>query len=73
MWPMIAVLKPSELKSNTGGVLDKAIHSPQYVSRNGILLVITKAELSPPEDPTLSPWEQRAQVIESFYDANKAW
>ena len=70
---MITVLKPSELKSDTGGVLDKAIRSPQYVSRKGVLLVITKAELPAPAEPTLSPWEQRAEVIESFYDANKAW
>ena len=72
---MIAVLKPSELKAATGKILDEAIERPQYVNRNGVLLVITKAELVPglPDDSLLSPWEQRASALEKFYDPNKAW
>ena len=70
----MTVLKPSQLKANTGAILDKAIHVPQYVERGGTLLVITKARLSPvQEDPLLSPWELRAKALESFYDPAKAW
>jgi hypothetical protein len=68
------VLKPSELKARTGAILDKAKRSPVYVERNGTLLVITKAKLvTANEDAVHSPWELRAQVIESFYDPTKAW
>jgi hypothetical protein len=68
------VLKPTDLKSDVGGVLDRAIESPQYVMRNGQLLVITKADLVPArQDESLSPWELRAKAIESFYDPAKAW
>ena len=72
---MITVLKPSQLKAGTGKVLDAAIDSPQDIDRNGVLLVTTKAELVPgrPDDPLLSPWEQRAETIKSFYDPAKAW
>jgi hypothetical protein len=38
-----------------------------------VLLVIQKAELPDPDAAVLSPWEQRASVLESFYDSNKAW
>jgi hypothetical protein len=70
----VTVLKPTDLKSDVGGVLDRAIESPQYVMRNGQLLVITKAELIPArQDESLSPWELRAKAIESFYDPTKAW
>jgi hypothetical protein len=72
--PMIAALKPSELEADVNGVLDAAWHRPQYIKRRGRLLVITKARLEPDKgDAPLSPWEQRAAVIESFYDPNKAW
>jgi hypothetical protein len=68
------VLKPSELKARTGAILDKAKHAPVYVERDGTLLVITKAKLVPAhEDVGLSPWELRAQAIESFYDPDKTW
>jgi hypothetical protein len=68
------VLKPTDLKSDVSGVLDRAIESPQYVMRNGQLLVITKADLVPArQDESLSPWELRAKAIESFYDPAKAW
>jgi hypothetical protein len=72
---MISVIKPSELKAEVGRILDEAIDAPQYVERNGVLLVITKADLipAPSDDPLLSPWEQRAKTIESFYDPAKAW
>ena len=40
---MITVLKPSELKAETGKILDKAIKQPQYVKRKGVVLVITNA------------------------------
>lgn len=69
----MTVLKPTQLKADLGRILDKAAKSPQYVMRNGRLLVITKAKLAPPEDAPLSPWELRASAIESFYDPAKTW
>jgi hypothetical protein len=70
----MTVLKPSELKARTGAILDKAKHAPIYVERNGVILVITKAKLVPAQDdPVLSPWDQRAKTIESFYDSAKTW
>lgn len=44
---MITVLKPSALKADTGKILDQAIKRPQYVERNGVLLIITKADSVP--------------------------
>ncbi|HEY3760624.1 MAG TPA: hypothetical protein VGN23_02650 [Verrucomicrobiae bacterium] len=70
----MTILKSSQLKSRTGKVLDQAIRAPQYVERNGTLLVITKARLTPERDEALlSPWEIRAQSLESFYDPTKTW
>jgi hypothetical protein len=70
----MTILKSSQLKSSTGRVLDQAIRKPQYVERNGVLLVITKANLKPAGDETLlSPWEIRAKNLEAFYDPGKAW
>ena len=70
----MTVLKPSQLKADTGAILDKAIQAPQYVERKGTLLVITKAKLMPArEEGLLSPWALRAQTLESFYDPAKAW
>ena len=70
----MTILKPSQLKADTGAILDKAIRSPQYVERGGTLLVIKKAELAPvPEAALLSAWELRSKTIESFYDPAKAW
>jgi hypothetical protein len=70
----VTILKPSQLKADTGAILDKAIRSPQYVERGGTLLVIKKAELVPfEEDAVLSSWDLRAKTIESFYDPTKAW
>ena len=70
----MTILKPSQLKADTGAILDKAIRSPQYVERGGTLLVIKKAELAPVrEEALLSSWELRAKTIESFYDPTKAW
>lgn len=71
-WAM-TILKSSQLKSETGKVLDRAIREPQYVERHGTLLVITKANLKPAHDEAiLSPWEIRAKNLESFYDPSKA-
>jgi hypothetical protein len=71
---MRRVLKPSALRANAGKILDKAIQRPQYVERNGVLLVITKANSAvKPDDDLLSPWEQRAKSLESFYDPAKTW
>jgi hypothetical protein len=70
----MTILKSSKLKSETGKILDRAIREPQYVERNGTLLVITKASLTPTRSETLlSPWEIRSQNLESFYDPAKAW
>ena len=70
----MTILKPSELKAKTGAILDKAKRSPVYVERDGTLLVITKAKLAlAPDDAVVSPWELRAQMLESFYDQSKAW
>jgi addiction module RelB/DinJ family antitoxin len=30
-------------------------------------------ELSLPDDASATPWEQRSQALESFYDSAKAW
>jgi hypothetical protein len=69
---MIQVLTPSALKADAGRVLDKAIKWPQYVVRNGVLLVITKADLK--DSPSaLLPWELRACALDSFYAPDKAW
>ena len=70
----MTILKSSRLKAETGKILDRAIREPQYVERNGAVLVITRASLVPARDETLlSPWEIRAKNLESFYDPNKAW
>lgn len=41
----MTILKASELKADTDRILDEAIEHPQYVTRNGIVLVIHKADL----------------------------
>jgi hypothetical protein len=64
----MTILKSSQLKSNMGKVLDLAIHKPQYLERNGTLLVIMKADLT-----SASPWEIRSKTLESFYDPAKTW
>ena len=70
----MTILKSSQLKSDTGRVLDRAIRNPQYVERNGTLLVITKANLRPAGDEALlSSWEIRAKNLETFYDPAKTW
>lgn len=72
---MKTVLTPSQLKAATGKILDKAIRRPQYVNRNGVLLVIAKADSTAVSeaDGLLSPWKQRAKTLESFYGPTKAW
>jgi hypothetical protein len=70
----MTILKSSRLKAETGKILDRAIREPQYVERNGTLLVITKANLTSAHDEALlSPWEIRSRHLESFYDPTKAW
>lgn len=70
----MTILKASQLKSEAGKVLDRAIREPQYVERHGTLLVIKKANLVPASDEAVvSPWEIRAKNLESFYDPTKAW
>ena len=69
---MIQVVTPSALKAQAGQVLDKAIKRPQYVIRNGVLLVITKADL-PASASAALPWELRSTALDSFYDPDKAW
>lgn len=69
----MTILKPTQLKADLGRVLDRAAKSPQYVMRNGRLLVITKAKLRQSEDAPLSPWELRASAIETFCDPAKTW
>lgn len=41
---MLRILKPSELKDNTGKILDAAKKKPQYVVRDDVLLVIRRAD-----------------------------
>ena len=42
---MTAILKPTDLKSDVGGVLDRVIQGePQFVIRGGHLLVIRMAD-----------------------------
>jgi hypothetical protein len=42
---VLTILKPSQLKADAGAILDKALKSPQYVERQGHLLVITRADV----------------------------
>lgn len=60
----MTVLKPSQLKADTGKVLDAAKKIPQYVVRDGVLLVIQRADSVPPsgEDETLTSAKRRAAL-----------
>lgn len=69
---MISVLKPSELKANAGKVLDDAIQRPQYVNRNGVLLVITKADLVPAPADDLVDVPRRNRVLKGL-DDSEGW
>jgi hypothetical protein len=69
---MIKVLKPSEVKAATGRVLDKAIKAPQYVERNGILLVIMQADLVPAGKEELLDKARRNRVLLSL-DDSEGW
>ncbi len=69
----MTIIKPSELKARTGAILDRAKRRPVYVEHTGTLLMIIKAKLVPAKEPApLSPWELRANAIESFYEPAKA-
>ena len=61
---MITILKPSQLKAETGKILDAAKTAPQYVVRDDVLLVITKADSVPPsgEEAVLSSPQRRAEL-----------
>lgn len=70
---MITVLKPSELKSGTGKILDQALVRPQYVNRNGVLLVIRRAELvTRADDDRLLDKARRNQVLRKL-DDSEGW
>jgi len=69
---VIKVLKPSEVKADTGRVLDRAIKAPQYVERNGILLVIKQADLIPSEKEELVDKARRNRVLLSL-DDSEGW
>ena len=70
---MITVLKPSALKAAAGKILDDAIERPQYVNRNGVLLVIRKADLvARPEDEGLLDKARRNQVLRKL-DDSEGW
>jgi hypothetical protein len=71
-WAMIKVLKPSQVKAATGRVLDKAIKAPQYVERNGILLVIMQADLAPAGREELLDKARRNRVLLSL-DDSEGW
>ena len=60
----MTVLKPSQLKADTGAVLDAAKKNPQYVVRDDVLLVIQRADSVPPsgEDETLSSPKRRSEL-----------
>jgi hypothetical protein len=68
----MTILKSSRLKAEIGKIPGRAIPEPQCVERNGTLLVITKANLTPVrEEAPLPSWEMRARHLESFYDFAK--
>lgn len=60
----MTVLKPSQLKSETGKVLDAAKKNPQYVVRDDVLLVIQRADTVPPsgEAETLTSAKRRSEL-----------
>ena len=53
--PMIAIHKPSDFKSFPGKILDAAKTNPQYVVRDGALLVLQRVEKWPEEFKLTSP------------------
>lgn len=61
---MMKVLKPSQVKAETGKVLDAAKKQPQYVVRGDVLLVIQRADTVPPsgEDEILTSAKRRSAL-----------
>ncbi|HMP84878.1 MAG TPA: hypothetical protein PKA41_19475 [Verrucomicrobiota bacterium] len=61
---MLTILKPSELKDNTGKVLDAAKKNPQYVVRDDVLLVIQRADFVPEsgESEVLTSAKRRSEL-----------
>jgi hypothetical protein len=41
----MTVIKPGQLKAYAGAILDRGIHTPEYVDRGGAVLVIKEARL----------------------------
>ncbi len=55
---MLKVLKPSELKADTGKVLDAAKSDPQYIVRDGVLLVLQRVnKLSSQQPGAKTVWD----------------
>ena len=69
---VIKILKPSEVKADTGRVLDEAIKAPQCVERKGILLVIMQADLVPARREELLDKARRNRVLHSL-DDSEGW
>jgi hypothetical protein len=67
---MTTILQVDTLKADPDKVLDDAIQSPQYVSHNGVLLVITKADSA---IGFLSNLERRARTLERFHSSTLPW
>ncbi len=58
---MLKVLKPSQLKTNTGKVLDAAKSDPQYIVRDGVLLVLQRLNKLPSQQPAaITTWDALA-------------
>ncbi len=58
---MLKVLKPSELKADTGKVLDAAKSDPQFIVRDGVLLVLQRVDRLPSLRPAgTSAWDALA-------------
>lgn len=73
LYRRMTILNATQLKADFDSILDRAAKSPQYVTHNGRLLVITKAKPVRAKDTPVSPWELRSGAIESFYDPAKIW
>ncbi len=58
---MLKVLKPSEVKADTGKVLDAAKTEPQFIVRDGVLLVLQRVDRLPSQKTAgTSAWEALA-------------
>jgi hypothetical protein len=58
---MYRILKPSEIKADAGKVLDAAKTEPQFIVRDGTLLVLQRVDKLPATKPkSLSVWDALA-------------